>query len=66
MVSQMARGCFGGKICAALIVFLGFAAFALPAHAYADTLRVGKAGVTAFSFVPIPATSAPKIGIFQK
>jgi len=63
MVSQMARGCFGGKIRAALIVFLGFAAFALPAHAYADTLRVGKAGRTAFSFVPIDVGA--QIGIFK-
>jgi NitT/TauT family transport system substrate-binding protein len=59
----MARACFGCKLPKTLLVFIGLTALALPSTANADTLRVGKAGRTAFSFVPIDVGT--RTGIFK-
>ena len=45
------------------LIFIGLTAFALPGQASADTLRVGKAGRTAFSFVPVDVGT--EAGIFK-
>ncbi len=60
----MARLCFGCPLRQALLGLIGLMAivFAPPASAGADMLRVGKAGRTAFSFVPIEVGT--QTGIF--
>ncbi len=63
MMSQRARGCCGYKVRGALFVVIGLATFGLPRSVSADTLRVGKAGRTAFSFVPVDVGT--QAGIFK-
>jgi len=58
----MARLFFGCPVWQALFGLISLMAIALPASADADMLRVGKAGRTAFSFVPVDVGT--QTGIF--
>ena len=57
------RGCAVRRMMLA-VAALAASGFALPPTARADTLRIGKAGRTAFSFVPADVGS--QTGIFKK